>query len=663
MKRILSAAAIMCSLSATHAQTAQDYAIQLSATTQVSPPSINLKWRKISYGTPVYNVFKKAKSATSWGTAVSTITTGDTSYTDNSVIVDSAYEYMVAASGTSLAATPTGYIFAGIKAPAIHVRGALIMLVDSTFTDSCSTELARLSGDINGDGWQVIRHDLSRSLKDTAIKTIIRNDYTNIPNVKAVLIVGHLAVPYSGELNPDAHPDHLGAWPADIYYGSITGTWTDVSVNNSSASAPANRNIPGDGKWDQSSLGSYAQLQVSRIDFNNMPAFSATEVQMMRRYLNKDHSYKMDSLAVRKKALVSDNFGAFSGEAFAANAWRNFTPMVGRDSIFNKPFISTLSDTSYQWAYGCGGGSYTSAGGIGNTGNFASAGAVHSIFTIMFGSYFGDWNTTDNFLRAPLCADTPALTACWAGRPNWFLHHMTLGEHIGYGALLTNNNGGSLYYPANYAAAGVHIALLGDLSLRTDYVKQASNLNATPVAGHGANLTWTASPDAAVIGYYLYRADSAFGYWSKISPLVTGTSWSDTVGINGLKHYMVRPVKLQSTPSGSYYNMGIGITDTATVTFPAIPTLVPNGNTSVKAAVFPNPVRNELNLVVDAAVEDNADIYIVSLNGSVLYPATKHLMAGQNVFQLDVSTLPAGMYTVCIRTQTGTIAQKWVKYE
>ena len=240
---------------------------------------------------------------------------------------------------------------------------------------------------------------------------------------------------------------------------------------------------------------------------------------------------------------------------------------------------------------------------------------------------------------------------------------MALGEHIGYGTLLTNNNTGSLYFPANYAATGVHIALLGDLTLRTDYVKQATNLSVTPVAGNGANLTWTASPDASVVGYYLYRADSAFGYWSKISPLVSGTSWSDTVGTNGLKYYMVRPVKLQATPSGSYYNMGIGITDTATVTFPAIPTIVSNPIESISAQVFPNPVQNELNLLIDVPFDETADIYIVSINGSVIFPATKQLHAGKNGFTLDVSTLPAGMYTVCIRTQSGTVAQKWVKYE
>jgi hypothetical protein len=663
MKQICLTLALALSFTAANAQTTQDYAIQLTAATQVSPPSIKLTWRKIGFGTPVYNVLKKSKTATAWGPAVATITTGDTTYTDNAVIVDSAYEYQIYASGTTLTSTPGGSIFAGIKAPAIHNRGALILLVDNTFTDSCATELATLARDINGDGWQVIRHDLPRSLRDTAIRSIIKNDFNNNPYVKAVLIVGHLAVPYSGDFNPDAHPDHKGAWPADVYYGTMTGSWTDASVLDTVSSNPANRNIPGDGKWDQNSPAARVDLQVSRIDFNNMPAFAATEVQMMRRYLNKDHTYKMDSLAVRHRGLVSDNFGAFSGEAFAANAWRNFTPIIGRDSIYNQPFIASLADSSYQWAYGCGGGSYTSAGGIGTTANFASAGAVHSIFTMMFGSYFGDWNYQNNFLRAPLCADTPALTACWAGRPNWFLHHMALGENIGYGTMLTNNNGASLYVPANYAAGGVHAALMGDLSLRTDYIKQPSNLNATPVAAHGANLTWTASPDAAVIGYYLYRTDSAMGYYKRISPMVTGTSFSDTVGSNGLKFYMVRPVKLQATPSGSYYNLGIGITDTATVSFPIVPVYVANIAKPLEISIFPNPVQNDLNVIIDATDAVVANMYLVTISGQVLYPATKQLSIGQNAYKLDVSSLAPGMYTLCVRTESGVSVKKWIKYE
>lgn len=652
---------LFCFAATTSAQTSQDYSIQLNAITQTAPPSIKLSWRPIPYGTPTYNVFRKAKGATAWGGAVTTITTGDTTYTDNSVVVDSAYEYQVIASGTGFPQYPTGYIYAGIRNPAIHHRGALILIVDSTFSDSCATDIATLMRDINGDGWQVIRHDFPRTAVDTTIKAAIKADYASIPDVAAVLLLGHVAVPYSGDLNPDAHPNHRGAWPADVYYGSMTGMWTDVTVDTSASSNPLNHNIPGDGKWDQTFIPGAIDLQVSRIDFNNMPAFSSTEVQMMHRYLAKAHTYKMDSLAMRKRAIIKDNFGAFSGEAFGTNGFRNFTPMVSRDSIYILPFISSLADSSFQWSYACGGGSYTSASGIGTTADFAAAGAVHSIFTLLFGSYFGDWNYQNNFLRAPLCADTPSLATCWAGRPNWFLHHMALGENIGYGARLADNNMSGLYSPANYGAGWVHIALLGDLTLRTDYIKPAANLAATATTTFGANLSWTASPDADVIGYYVYRTDSAMGNYERISPMVTGTTFTDTVGITGLKYFMVRPVKLQNTPSGAYYNLGIGITDTATVTYPVLSV---NGNASLAALdvnLFPNPAQSLLNVTLTTEKAATVHLYIADMAGHLYFPANRTIQAGDNVLSLDISTLPAGMYILGISAGDEVMTKKWVK--
>ena len=106
---------------------------------------------------------------------------------------------------------------------------------------------------------------------------------------------------------------------------------------------------------------------------------------------------------------MDDNFGGFSGEAFAANAWRIFPTVIGRNNIVASDFETTLKDSAWQWAYGCGGGTYTSAGGIGATSDFNTS-PVKAIFTMMFGSYFGDWDAQNNFLRAPLCAPEPALT-------------------------------------------------------------------------------------------------------------------------------------------------------------------------------------------------------------------------------------------------------------
>src|SRR4051812_45788508 len=79
------------------AQPAADYAIQVSATTQVSPPQIKLYWKKVS-GVSSYAIFRKAKQATAWSTLVS-LTAADSIYADNSVAVDTAYEYQVAGNG------------------------------------------------------------------------------------------------------------------------------------------------------------------------------------------------------------------------------------------------------------------------------------------------------------------------------------------------------------------------------------------------------------------------------------------------------------------------------------------------------------------------------------------------------------------------------------
>lgn len=129
----------------------------------------------------------------------------------------------------------------------------------------------------------------------------------------------------------------------------MDGNWTDITVLTIDTTVkPRNKNIPGDGKWDQSGVPTTVELQVSRIDFANMPLFAKSEVTMMKSYLYKAHQYKMDSLYVSRKGLVDDNFGAFSGEAFAANAWRNFPQLIGRNNIKAADFITTLNDSAYQ---------------------------------------------------------------------------------------------------------------------------------------------------------------------------------------------------------------------------------------------------------------------------------------------------------------------------
>jgi type IX secretion system substrate protein len=666
MNRFFLLVTILLSSFISYGQATEDLAIELTGQVQEVPAKITLHWKLLTVDTPTYIVYRKTKTATSWGSAIASLPATIDSYVDNSVVVDSAYEYQVWGQGTYLQSY--GYIFAGIKSQPLHNKGTMLLLVDTTFTDSCKTDIHTLMSDLWGDGWQLIRHDIGRTPADTAVKAMIAYDYAHNTNVKSVLIVGHVAVPYSGDFSasgdypPDGHvPFHDGAWPSDIYYSCMTG-WTDATVTNTLGSYTPNWNVPGDNKFDQIFLPSPAVLQIGRIDFNDMPSFSASEFNLMRSYLAKDHAYKMDSIVMHHRAIMHDDFGYFSGEGFAANGWRNFSPLITNDSLLvvgGSALIQTLADSTFQWAYGCGGGSFTSAGGIGSTSDYVINGQ-NNIFTMMFGSYFGDWNVTDNFLRAPLCANPPALTNCWAGRPNWFFHHMALGENIGYGALLSQNNM-SLYQPTGYGNDWIHAALMGDLSLRTDYIKPITSLTiATPVHA-GANLSWTASPDTAVHGYFVYRADSVYGYFQLLNTTaVTTTTYHDATGHSGKKYYMVRPVKLKATPSGTYYDLGVGVTDTATVSFASalgVASVAPG----IKLAVYPNPAQGYLNVTVHSESPCVARMYIVNVAGEQLDLVTKQLNTGDNTYTLNVSRMPPGLYSVVVSTGANISVQKWVK--
>ena len=63
-----------------------------------------------------------------------------------------------------------------------------------------------------------------------------------------------------GNLAPDGHGEHYGAWPADVYYGDVNGAWTDNSVWSTGAAWPRNHNVPGDGKFDQTTIPSQVEL-------------------------------------------------------------------------------------------------------------------------------------------------------------------------------------------------------------------------------------------------------------------------------------------------------------------------------------------------------------------------------------------------------------------
>lgn len=565
-----------------HAVTdARDYAVLLSADVQAAPAQIQLLWAQDTFTNPTsYIVSRKAPTATAW-TALATLSGTETNYVDADVAVGGQYEYQVqkVVAGYS----GYGYVLAGIEAPLVEDRGKVVLLVDNTYAAELAAELSRLQQDLVGDGWQVVRHDVDRNDTAVNVKALIKADYAADPaNVRSVFIFGHVPVPYSGDIVPDGHtPNHRGAWPADVYYADVDTDWNDKTINSTNATDPRNINRPGDGKFDMSTVTTLADLEVGRVDLADLPAFALPEKELLRQYLNKDHNFRHKVISAQPRGLVCDNFGTFSGSAFAATGWRNFAAMFGAANVFaSSNWCSAMQSESFLWGYGCGGGTYTSVAGVTTTTELA-ANDPQVVFTFLFGSYFGDWDTPNNVMRAALATPSYTLTSAWGGRPHWFVHHMGLGNTIGRSTRLSQNNtSGSPYKQINAGALQVHVALMGDPTLRLHPVAPPTALVA---AGDTTQVTLTWSPSAeAVVGYQVYRATNAAGPFARISASpVTGNSYVDTGLSEATYTYLVRAVKLQASGSGTYYNASQGAFATVTVAAAAL-TMTPVADQTVE---------------------------------------------------------------------------------
>ncbi len=639
MKKI--ATLLFCSLVTfgISAQVSSDYTVRVSATYTESPPTITLNW-PLKPTAIEYLLYKKSKEESNWGASIATLDPTATSFTDTDVLLDSLYEYKIYCSNNT-GINSFGYILAGIKIHATDYRGNCLLVVDTTITSTMENELYRLMQDISGDGWGIKRINVARDQTPDHVKNLITTEATADPELQCVFLFGRVPVLYSGNFNPDGHPDHQGAWPADAIYGDIDAEYTDVTINNTVASRPENWNIPGDGKLDQTSLISKVELQIARVDLSNMPSFLLTEDVLLKNYLNSDHAFRNGNIAVQERALIDDNFGAFGGEAFASSGWRNFAPMFGAENTFEMDYFSTLYSENYLWSYGCGGGWFQGAGGVGSTTDF-TLDTVNTIFTMLFGSYFGDWDATDDFLRAPLASGI-TLTNCWAGRPHWQFHQMVLGENIGYCTRNTQNN--TSLYVANIFPHTVHIALMGDPTLRMHTVKPVGDVTCSIATGidNAIGIDYTNSSDPNVLGYYVYRSETEFGKYTRITDeLINYSPYVDESPINGTNFYMVKAVALKETPSGSYYNTSTGITDSITIEFTEIENFSKNNFT-----VHPNPASEYI--TISCPVELIGEIISINdVTGKEIYK----LQCTTTDQMINITGLSRGIYFLTIKGQT-----------
>ncbi|MCX7909504.1 MAG: T9SS type A sorting domain-containing protein [Ignavibacteria bacterium] len=679
----------------------KDAAVLLSVKTYTSPPKIVISWEKhpLAYS---YEIRRKNFGDMTFPTnPLAVLSSSVTSYTDNNVQLGKEYEYEVRARYKALADVTMqrpdgstvdttialhfmafGYVHTGINVPPRHSFGKVLVVIDETLQWDLQLEIETYVNDLIEEGWTVVTKYVPRAEnfdpgKVQQVKNLILEEYEKDPiNFNTVVLLGRVAVPYSGLIAPDGHPDHLGAWPCDMYYGSIYDTyWTDFSVNNSSASDPRNRNIPNDGKFDQNTPGYEISFGVGRIDFFKMPKFTEGETSLLRAYLTKNHLFRTGQMQVKWRGLIDDNFGANRYlNAFASSGYRNFASLLGPSNIVVADWFTTLKTDDYLWAYGCGGGTYTSAGGIGTTDDFV-ANKVNAVFTMLFGSYFGDWDSQNNFMRAALASKPSILTCSWAGFPHWYFHNMAANLPIGYSTKLTQSNYTN-YFGASYSQDSVrfyligqglyqvHVALMGDPTL-TQYssaVPKPQNVSVYQPEGGPVKITWQA-PSEPVDGFFIYKSYSKNGEFTLLNQTpLSETQFVDSSLYEGLVYYMVRSYKMVENNSGTF-----GILSRGAVQYAKI-TNVESLEKEISLEVAPNPFENEF--VIQVSLPNNSIVEIElydmignkkgNLFANYLSSGVHRLSFNLSVMS-DKSGIPNGIYFLKVSTNSKVLIQRIVK--
>ena len=670
----------------------RDFAVLLSAETSENPPQIKIKWKNNELANK-YQISRKAINDLYWG-ANATLDSGVTEYIDKNITPGVLYEYQVVALSKGSTGTDEmsfygfGYILTGLNIKENDIQGDVLLLIDTTLKDNLKSEILRLKEDLRAEGWGIIEKYVLRTEKFNGkevkkIKSIILDEYNNNKNLKSIFILGRVAVPYSGNMNPDGHPDHIGAWPSDFYYGYTIdeGFWTDNKINSTTASREENKNIPGDGKFDNStqSIGS-ATLSVGRVDFYGMNIFEEkngkSELDLLRNYLDKDHNYRNGEFEYINSGIIDDNFSASSYiEAFASSGWRNIAVLTSPESVKAADWFTTLSTESHLFAYGCGGGTYTSAGGIGKTEDFTNKN-LNSVFTFLFGSYFGDWDSPNNFLRAPLASNPMSLISAWVGRPHWYFHHLAYGYSVGYSALISFNNS-TLYKPnivftsqypngVVYTAGNqsMHTALMGDPTIKLNPAIVPSPINVSTYQQVDENerqfikIKWDNPADNQNLKYNIYRSIDEFGIYEKINDnLISENEFIDNLNdgkfdrYDGDVFYMVRSVRKDTINSGIINNISRGEINKLYVTC-----VDENIDSKSNIKVNPNPANQNITIEFYLNSSGNTKIEIVDINGRVIYNLFEGFLsmgnqvASWNLRNESNSNVLSGIYFVRIVT-------------
>ena len=541
--------------------------------------------------------------------------------------------------GTYLRRAPSmGMISVANKYDPQITNDGILVLVEESLYVPLESELEQMRQDLMSEGYRPRFFPININSPVDSVKGIIQEQYELLSNLTTIYLLGHVPVPYSGDMYPDTHTDiHWGAWAADPYYADLDGVFTDETVTQTAAFFERNKNLPGDGKFDQSMMPSPLEFIIGRVDFHDLTDLSTDELTLTRNYLNKVHEWKVGNVNVQQKGIIDDNFGRAFG-ASASNGWRNMASLLGPDNVSEKDFLTTLSQESHLWAFGCGSGQSFMCEGVARTEDFETV-DVQAVFLMTFGSNFGDFDSENNFLRSPLTSGL-VLSNAWVGNPHWYMHQMGIGRRIGEVALKNMN---SHYLPAPQL---MHMALMGDPTVDQYPVKSLELLFPGNI-GTIVEVAWGTGPNTFDRFQIYHRTNSEFEWTYLGSTPGDVLNFTHNDAVEGFNEYLVIPEILINNNSGCFYKKGLGSIRDLDLT--GVATKDPTSENQL--SFYPNPAYDS---VVIEDLSNGDQLRILNSNGQLIF---EKKVAENGSMTIPMSGWVNGVYLIEVNGRSGKLVK------
>jgi Secretion system C-terminal sorting domain len=613
-----------------------------------------------------------------WILKATDLPAGTGHWIDTDVNLGEVWEYQVKRKNTwnynSLDFDATGYTTASVLNDQSNYKGQMILLIANDVAENLSEKVKRLKRELTGEGWFVNEIIVNKAngwySGDTVVS--IKNQIVTIFNAapisdkpKQLFILGHVPLPRSGATEvvaPDEHNENKGARGCDAYYADIDGMYTDTATYNPAGLASEYAiNLPNDFLWDQDFFPSDIEMAFGRVDFYGLTDYDTDQILLVEKYLDRLSSYRN----VEDGFYMGNKTAFFFGYDNSNDGSYRSLPSISKpDSVFQ----NYSSNPHPEWVQNNGPFMvYMQNLSVPESSQWNQYGMNATVFS-SDQSYWGFGDVPQDFsiysrIRSLLAADSKCLVTLWTTTGINIFHQPGMGESMGLSLkqIMNHNSSNNKLEkaPQEYDTEEwwnrTHFAYYGDPTLRLFQVYPPTGLNIVN-EDEVIKLVWNHSPDSRLKGYHVYKSNSEFGVYNKISgsqPLLD-TSFIDIEYSFG-DWYMVRAVIHQETGSGKFINPSLGI--------------FAQGNFSVSIAediednlfeIYPNPLI-ENNLTISTSLDEGAmaTIIIVDVNGKVVYEKNTTIQGNLKV-ELD-NTISDGIYNILINSNGSIKTLRFIK--